>query len=68
MEITKKDLIIILLLAVCFIININIFRYKLEIENQNITKEHKCIAEYISLGIERKDILTGNGTCWIKEK
>lgn len=29
--------------------------------------ESDCVATKITLGIEREDIRTGNGTCWIKE-
>ena len=30
--------------------------------------ESACVANYIVLEYERRDIMTDNGTCWLKEK
>lgn len=30
-------------------------------------RESACVAKYIAVGIERKDIITSNGTCAVKE-
>lgn len=32
----------------------------------NYDSENECIVKYISQGVERKDIVRDNGTCYIK--
>lgn len=29
-------------------------------------QESECVSEYISKGVERSNIATGDGTCWVK--
>ncbi len=43
--------------------------YKLISEEMElVSKEGECIAELISLGIERRDIVAANGTCHVSNR
>lgn len=62
----KVALMLTLLLGVLAIIGSN---YTVKLIHQDYVmyqKESECIAKYIRTNYRRADIVTGNGTCWIK--
>ena len=58
-----KLVILMLLISACITSS---FTLQLVREDYNrYISEGTCVAEYISSGIERKDIITSHGTCWV---
>jgi hypothetical protein len=66
---TKEKMIVLLsgLLIVLFCFSAMQLIAVVSNDYQKYQSESDCVRPLIAQGIERKDIATGNGTCWIKE-
>lgn len=55
------------LLAAIIIAASTVTTHFIRTDYQDYLDESRCVAKYIKLGIERRDIVTDHGTCWLKD-
>ena len=60
--------ILIALMSISLVVSYMVVASKLTSFQDNFDKENTCIAKYVRVGIERKDLVRASGTCYIKKK
>lgn len=62
----RRDIVLTLVGLVMFVISSAALTKSFNDNYELYVQESECVAKHIKLGVERRDIVTGGGTCYVR--